>query len=131
MERTTPYIGRKNENSSFALTLVLLIFSIYATSANAAIVCTGKLKRVAMSPGGTVQVDYGYGVHYLCRFTESYGGFSPDTCKAMYSTLLTAFAAKHEVSFYFDSNGYASCADLPNWSALSPAPYHIALLEQQ
>jgi len=104
------------------LTVVTLVSPAYAQ-----LPCAGKLSKLALSPQyGTVQIDYGYGVHYLCSVIQNQGLFTPETCKATYSMLLSAFHAQTEVSFIF-ADTYTSCADLPNWAPLNPSPYHISL----
>lgn len=98
-----------------------------APSAHANLFCSGTLTRLSMHPNGTLQINIGYGTHYLCSFTQNFGFFTPETCRAVYSLLLSAYHAKSVVTLGFSAN-YTVCEDLPDWDVFNPSPYHIALV---
>ncbi len=115
------------KNRFVSAALAVLTTTVLASPACAQLQCAGTLSKVALHPQyGTLQIDYGYGVHYLCSVIQNEGLFTPETCKAAYSLLLSAFHAQTEVRFFF-ADTYTTCADLPNWAALNPSPYHISL----
>jgi len=90
--------------------------------------CKGHVKIIALSPGnGTLQVDTGFGTHYLCKMHEPYNGVHPDICKAWYSMFLTAQASGREVSqTYSDKNG-TNCSSLGTWVVPKPLPYYVKI----
>ena len=106
--------------STLAVALIAFSQTTYANFA-----CAGKMLRVALSPSGTVQVHNGYGTHYLCEIDGNSVGFTPESCKAVFSMLLAAKLSGEVVTFYYRTGNYTSCADLPNWAAPDPKPYHI------
>jgi len=116
------------KNRFVSAALAVLTSVVLASPAYAQLQCVGTVSKVALNPQGLVQVDYGYGVHYLCSVSQNHGDFTPETCKATYSMLLSAFHAQSEVHFFF-AHTYATCADLPNWASLNPSPYHITLMQ--
>lgn len=107
---------------------LLIAILALAPSAHANLFCSGVPTLVAMHPNGPLQINIGYGVGFLCSFTQNYGSFTPETCRAVYSMLLSAYHAKSTVILAFNAN-YTVCEDLPNWGAFDPSPYHIALVE--
>ena len=104
----------------------ILILCVLAPSAQANLFCTGTLTRLSMHPNGTLQINIGYGTQYLCSFTQNHGTFTPETCRAVYSLLLSAYHAQSPVTLAFTGN-YVTCQDLPDWASFDPSPYHIAL----
>lgn len=115
--RPKPLVGR----ACFLIAILAL-----APSAQANLFCSGTLTRVSMHPNGVLQINIGYGVHYLCSFTQNYGSFTPETCRAAYSMLLSAYHAGSPVTLAFNAN-YTACTELPDWAEFNPSPYHIAL----
>ena len=85
---------------------VLVIFLTYAWSGYAsAFSCSGQVVSVAIGPtNGTLQVNAGYGVHYLCRLHTEYNGVHPEICKAWYSMFLSAQASGRPVHQYYDAS---------------------------
>ena len=81
----------KKTRFSSPLTIALCCSSLFISNlSTAAVVCSGTITRLAISPGGTVQVNYGHGVHYVCSLEQAYSGFNPETCKVLYATMLSA-----------------------------------------
>ncbi|MCP4487137.1 MAG: hypothetical protein GY820_07450 [Gammaproteobacteria bacterium] len=113
MKRVTiAYIG-------FALSLASL-------TVNAGVKCTGLVTGLAIGPKSSIlQVNNGYGWHYLCKFSAEYNGVHPDTCKAWYSMFLTAKASGKQVSQYYD-NGTV-CENVGSWKVPTPFPYFVLL----
>lgn len=105
--------------------VISLALGLGMGTATASITCTGNIERLALSINGLVQVDYGHGVHYVCRLTSVYNTVEPEACRALYSMLLAAELSNREV--FFNYNTYAACADLPDWAAPSPASHHFGV----
>ena len=109
--------------SIFCVGLTLLIGSL---TANAGVACTGAVIGLAIGPtSGVLQVNNGYGWHYLCQFSGVYNGVHPDTCKAWYSMFLTARASGKQVSQYYDDG--TVCESLGSWMVPTPFPYFVLL----
>ena len=90
--------------------------------------CSGEVQSVAFHPtAGTLQVNTGHGVHYLCKIHESFNGVHPDICKAWYSMFLTAQASGREVRQYYNDSAGTSCSTLGNWVVPNPMPYYVEL----
>ena len=90
--------------------------------------CEGHVESIALDPtSGTLQVDTGHGVHYLCQIHQAYNGVHPEICKAWYSMFLSAQASGRKVrQNYSDANG-TNCNTLGNWSVPNPMPYYVVL----
>ncbi len=109
--------------ATIGMGLALIISSF---SANAGVKCTGDVIGLAIGPkSGILQVNNGYGWHYLCQFSAEYNGVHPDTCKAWYSMFLTAKASGKQVSQYYD-NG-TICENIGSWKVPVPFPYFVNL----
>lgn len=90
--------------------------------------CEGEVKYIGIHPtAGTLQVDIGRGVHYLCALHEEINGVHPEICKAWYSMYLTAQASGRKVLQYYSGENGTNCSTLGNWAVPNPMPYHIAL----
>ena len=107
-------MSRKRPKPLVRRACLLIAILALAPNAQANLFCSGKLTKVSMSPDGLLHINIGYGTHYLCRFTQNFGSFTPETCRAVYSMLLSAYHAKTTVMLAFNAN-YTVCEDLPDW----------------
>jgi len=91
--------------------------------------CTGSVVGLAIGPtSGMLQVNNGYGWHYLCKFSTEFNGVHPETCKAWYSMFLTAKASGKQVSQYYDTGtSDTACENLGSWKVPTPFPYFVTL----
>ncbi|MFL0803277.1 MAG: hypothetical protein K6L81_06140 [Agarilytica sp.] len=106
--------------------LIVCAFRSYAETFS----CSGKVKNVAIGPTTAIlQVNSGYGMHYLCSFKEVKNGVDPETCKAWYSMFLAAQASKREVSQSYSTSSGETCASLGSWVTPDPFPYFVNVLE--
>lgn len=108
------------------LQTMLFAFATNASAGNFS--CAGNVSSIALGPtNGTLQVNAGYGVHYLCKIHETYNGVHPEICKAWYSMFLTAQASGRKIQqSYSDSEG-TDCNTLGNWTIPKPLPYYVVL----
>lgn len=114
----------------FFLFLILLLSPLLAHAGNFS--CTGKVATLAFHPlNGILQVDTGYGVHYLCMIQAEYNGVHPEICKAWYSMLLTAKVAGKDIQQAYSQSptGAQNCAELGSWVIPNPFPYHVKILD--
>lgn len=96
------------------------------SNAFSGVVCTGKVTTLALGPrSGVLQVNNGYGVHYLCMFDQTYNCVKPDTCKVWYSMFLTAKVTGKNISQYYP-NG-AVCENLGSWTVPLYFQYFVTL----
>lgn len=80
------------KNRFVSAALAVLTSVVLASPAYAQLQCVGTVSKVALNPQGLVQVDYGYGVHYLCSVSQNHGDFTPETCKATYSMMMSSLS---------------------------------------
>jgi len=118
----------------YLLTIILsfLIILVPTASHAGSFACQGKISTLAINPiGGTLQVDAGHGVHYLCKIHIEHNGIHPDICKAWYSMFLTAKVAGKEVKQNYDNTAGTeqNCAELGTWTVPNPMPYFIEILD--
>ncbi len=109
--------------------LIIIIIGLTSNIAYAGnFACVGKVELIALGPSSSLlQVNTGFGTHYLCKFSESYNGVHPETCKAWYSMFLSAQASGREITQnYNDANG-TNCDTLGNWSVPNPMPYFVKI----
>lgn len=95
----------------------ILLFSF---SANASYTCAGEVKGVSISPGnGRLLVAKIGPLQWpvLCSVSGDYNGVKAETCKTIYSTLLTAQTAQKPVTMWF--NDGKDCSQHPAWYALT------------
>ncbi|XOV78403.1 MAG: hypothetical protein ACFHVJ_15835 [Aestuariibacter sp.] len=101
-------------------------------AADAAFHCSGKVQSIALGPkGGVLQVDAGFGVHYLCRIHDRMNDVPPEVCRAWFSMLLAAQASGREISQSYNpgDSGAQNCEQLGSWKVPNPFPYYVALSE--
>lgn len=111
---------------------VFLLASIFSISALADYSCTGYVAKIAMHPiNGLLQVDAGYGVHYLCKIGAEENGVTAESCAALYSSFLAAQASGRQVTLAYNENGGTAqnCSELGNWTTPDPFPYHVSLAD--
>ena len=109
-----------------AVGVLLFVLSNYAIAGD--FHCSGVVSSIALGPkNGTLQVNAGYGVHYLCKIHVEFNGVHPEICKAWYSMFLTAQASGKEISQSYngDSGGATNCTELGNWQVPNPIPYYV------
>jgi hypothetical protein len=106
-----------------ALTLVSLFLAGIATAqANTTYTCTGNVKGVSINPknGDLLAESIGPLVWpKLCNLETELSGVSPETCKVIYSTLLTAQTANKKVTLWFNDSKDCSIDSHPAWKILT------------
>ena len=96
--------------------LECLINAIYAY------ICQGPVTGLSINPksGAILAERIGPLVWpQLCSVTTSLNGVSPETCKIIYSVLLTAQSTKKEVVMWFNDGKNCSQESHPSWSTLT------------
>ena len=63
------------------------------------------------------------GTWIICDTDNQYGGVSPKSCNAMYSTALAAFAANKRINLHF--TGYTDCTKIPSWDVSLPSKFNM------
>ena len=101
-----------------ALQMILLIFAMQSTFAQATYTCSGPVTGVAINPGGFVVPGSmgGFNWVYVCQLGTNYNGVTPEACKAIYATLLIAQMSGKHVMLWFDDGG--NCASHSAWAPL-------------
>ncbi|TQV89320.1 hypothetical protein [Aliikangiella coralliicola] len=111
------------------LLLLILMFPMITDAANFS--CKGKVSVLAIGPtSGILQVNAGYGVHYLCKLHEEMNGVHPEICKAWYSMFLTAKASGKQMSQSYSQipGGPQDCASLGSW-VTTTTPYFVQIVD--
>jgi hypothetical protein len=111
-----------------ALVAVLLLFvSSFAIPAHAInYECTGTVTYLGLNTGGDVVVTLTGGVNAVvpCNLNNNTSnGFTPQACKAAYSTLLAAKLSGQSVNIYFSDS--LTCTTQPAWTPYN-AVYFVA-----
>jgi len=65
--------------------------------------CTSKNNHVGQSRNGELYMMTEFGVFTMCNLTQPVSSVSPDTCRAWYTSALTARGLNKNVDFYFDT----------------------------
>ena len=110
--------------------LLFAAFCLWSSSAIAGFSCIAKVVSVALGPiSGVLQVNTGYGVHYLCKIDTEYNGVQPEICKAWYAMFLSAQASGRSIAQVYDQNagGAQSCSELGSWTVPNPLPYYVSM----
>jgi hypothetical protein len=81
--------------------------------------CSGPVSGVTLSPTGLVAAETVAGINwpYICQMGANYNGVTPEGCKAIYATLMTAQLTQKDVMFWFSDN--ATCNTHPQWGPLT------------
>lgn len=98
----------------------LLCFFSYSVSAT--YTCSGKIKGIAINPkSGLVQAEKIGPLAWpaLCSVESEVGGVSVESCKVIFSTLLTAQMADKTVTLWFNDDKDCSQASHAPWTLLS------------
>ncbi len=103
--------------------LFFITILFFSSNAFATYTCTGKVSGVTINPSqGRVLVESVGGLVWveLCSVEKIFNNINPETCKQIYSLLLTAQTAKKEVMFWFnDENSGMNCSNHPSWQLLT------------
>lgn len=83
--------------------------------------CQGVVRVVGVSDGGSITTDFGYGIFPVCSVTGQVDFMTVESCRSLYSMLLTAQTSGKSVRLHFSTsapslNGISSCSELGNWS---------------
>lgn len=88
--------------------------------------CSGTITDVSLTPSGSVffNSDSNLGLQWqaVCTLGTTQNGVSPDACKAIYATLLTAKTSGKTVEFGFSDA--LSCTGHPAWTLLATGSYN-------
>ena len=98
----------------------LLASAVFSSSAHATYTCAGPVSGVQISPGGVLSASSYAGLSWvhLCSVEAATNGVSADTCKAIYSMLLTAQATGKSVRLWFNDDPN-TCASHGPWTWLT------------
>ena len=102
----------------FAKRMILLSLLCMST-AQANYWCTGKVTGISVSKTGSVFVstDQGFSSVAVCTIGTTGNGVSPELCRNIYATLLTAYLTDKSVTFAFDDA--LTCSNHPAWGWLT------------
>lgn len=103
-----------------------LLFASSSVSANY-FQCIGTVKNVLVYAEGYVIIDTSYRNEYtqVCNLKNDWKGVSPEACKGMLSTLLTAQSTGRNIMTYY--NQY-TCETLPSYAS-TPASTYVGILK--
>lgn len=110
--RTRTDIGRTVIATSILLLACSPAFANYT--------CQGKINQLSVDPSGNVVIgSTGAGLSwaYLCNVSAAGNNVTPESCRGVLSTLLTAYASASNVVFWF--NDSLTCTTHPPWSYLT------------
>lgn len=84
--------------------LIFIFCAIICLPVAANTTCVGTVQFAGLNPAsGLLLINYGYGVQYHCKVTETWNDVPPESCKALYSMLLSAqLAGKRLQASYND-----------------------------
>ncbi len=93
-----------------------IILTVLAFQASAETHCVGKLGNLSVKRSGTVLASGPGGLPsvYICSLDSPQNNISTETCKAIYSTLLSAKVSDKEVNMTF-SPDITSCSEIASW----------------
>lgn len=99
--------------------------------AHADVACTGTLKGLRLWGNGSswaaVSLNEYPGTWIICDTDNTYGGVSPKSCNAMYSTALTALAASKRITLHFSQ--YTACSEIPSWDVGLPGKMNMLYID--
>lgn len=89
------------------------------------------MNAVIAAPSGIVTISFGnMAYQYLCSVSETYNNIKPETCKTIFTTILSAKMADKPVTFWFSDNSndctnanHPAWAEMKNWY-YGPAIYN-------
>ena len=100
----------------------LLILCVFFSVGANAYTCSGKVKGVSIeAKTGDVLVESIGPLSWprLCKVDSEYDGISPEACRIVYSTLLTAQSTGKDVTLWFNDSKDCSAASHPSWQWLT------------
>jgi len=100
----------------------LLIAGVASAQAKANYTCAGNVKGVSINPknGDLLAESIGPLVWpKLCNLETEMSNVSPETCKIIYSTLLTAQTANKKVTLWFNDGKDCTTSSHPPWETLT------------
>ena len=97
----------------------ILLSLLCMSTAHANYWCTGKVTGLAISKTGLVTVSgiQGLNAAVLCVIGSTANGVSPELCRTIYATLLTAYLTDKPVTFAYDDA--LTCSSHPSWAWLT------------
>jgi len=103
-----------SKNRIFPLVVTLFV---YLQSASADTTCRGEIEFVGLDNGGVVLLKGPGGLPYVyvCNLNEQANNVKPETCRGIYSTLLSAEAQNKSVDITFLPT-IGSCEDVTEWA---------------
>lgn len=108
------------------------LLSVSTAASAGQIVCTSKISEVVVQPSGAVQINFvGVGTPALCNLnatiSTSVAAVTPEVCRAWLSMFITAKATQQNFTMAIDygtgNAPPATCANLPNFTNMLPAPF--------
>jgi len=102
-------------------TILFFILMIATGSANAIYTCSGPVTGVAIEPAtGDLIPETAGGLSWprMCSVSVDKNGISTESCKVIYSTLLTAQTTGKNVTLWFNDSGNCSSSSHPEWQLL-------------
>jgi hypothetical protein len=111
----------------YIVVVMLLSIAVVAIPAHATYYCNGLVTHLYVGTDGTVTVTGPGGLNgaNLCKLgaASSGNGWTADSCKAAYATLLAAKISGQTASVYFGDD--LTCTTQPQWGAFVAA-YNVA-----
>ena len=108
----------------------LLVGMVSTANASTQLTCEGKLTYLALDAGGSVNIgiDGNIPVHGVCNMLVDDGyRTSPESCKAMYATLLAIRMAERSVRVYYNDPALTACTQIVPWSKQRTFYYVVPL----
>ncbi len=103
--------------------VILCVVSLCMSSHSLAnYICKGKVVGLAIAPQTGVLMAERVGPlswPQLCKLNVEYADISPETCKAIYSTLLAAQMSQKDVTFWFNDGKDCSTTSHAPWQLLT------------
>ena len=101
------------------MTRLVLLFVLVAFSsvASAGTQCTSTIKGVSLQPNGSVYLEKFGNWNWLsvCSVNTDANRTNPESCKAIYSLLLSAQISGRKVSFWFNNGRDCTACSQESW----------------
>ena len=100
----------------------IVLISLFSFQAFATYTCAGKVKGLTISPqSGQLLAETLATFTWpgICSINTDFNGISPEVCRVIYSTLLTAQTTDKTVTFWFNDNLDCSTNSHPAWHPLT------------
>lgn len=113
---------KKHLSLGLLFSMVLFVVPIHANTA-----CSGTVTYIGQDGGGTLTVagPGGLPAVYVCSMTTDGNGWTANTCKVAYATLLAAKLSGQTADIFFSNN--TPCTQQPAWNtATLGTVYHVA-----